>query len=176
MMSLRVDQARHAEAITLYSASLKTAFAHLSEHPDLKSEWAAPLKIIASRAKELKRTSGVDPQSSSQPITPRERPCLRSLQTNIGIVSCLRTLSSHCISCAGTKLECVIKELPNALQTRFTDAVAAERAGETARAATEYQAGVKLSAGFLKDYPEMKSSIAPKLQNIMAHAKQLAVQ
>lgn len=76
--------------------------------------------------------------------------------------------------CAGTKIERAIGELPDALQARFTDAVAAERAGETAKAAAEYQAGVKLSAGFLKDHPEMKTAIAPKLQEIVAHAKQLA--
>lgn len=77
---------------------------------------------------------------------------------------------------AGAKLEQVIVSLPEELQTSFADALAAERAGDVAKAAAEYQAGVKLSAGVLKEHPELKAAIAPTLQQIMAHAKQLATQ
>ena len=68
----------------------------------------------------------------------------------------------------------VIAQLPAELQAKFAGAVGAERAGGLAKAAAEYQAGVKLSAGHLKEHPETKAEIAPKLQQIMAHAKQLA--
>eukprot|EP01043_Picozoa_sp_COSAG02_P033380 COSAG02_NODE_2274_length_9257_cov_21.945840_8_plen_356_part_00 len=65
-------QGRNAEAVALYNGSLKAAFAHLSEHPELKPEWAAPLKGIALRAKELKQLGGLDHESPSEPMTPRE--------------------------------------------------------------------------------------------------------
>ena len=65
-------QGRNAEALALYNSSLKTAFAHLSEHAELKPEWAAPLKVIAMRAKELKLLGGLDHESQSEPMTPRE--------------------------------------------------------------------------------------------------------
>lgn len=73
-------QGRFAEAVALYNGSLKTAFAHLSEHPELKPEWAAPLKVIALRAKELKQLAGLDHESLSEPMTPREYHA-RTMQT-----------------------------------------------------------------------------------------------
>lgn len=78
------------------------------------------------------------------------------------------------VPASGARLERVIGELPDELQAKFSDAVAAERAGEAAKAAAEYQAGVKLSAGYLKEHPDAKPAIAPTLQQIMGHAKQLA--
>ena len=68
----------------------------------------------------------------------------------------------------------VIAQLPAELQAKFAGAVAAERSGELAKASAEYQAGAKLSAGYLKEHPETKGEIAPKLQQVMGHAKQLA--
>ena len=171
-------QGRNAEAVALYNESLKTAFAYVSEHPEVKSEWAKPLKAIALRTKELKTllVAAPDLGSAPDPVTPRAFwihaiECWRAGTAVVYVHAC----GPWWLLCsAGTKLQRVIDELPDALQTRFADAVAAERAGETSKAAAEYQAGVKLSAGFLKEHPEMKATIAPKLQEIIAHAKQLA--
>ena len=170
-------QRRNTEAVALYNESLKTAFAYVSEHPEVKSEWARPLKAIALRTKELKTLAAPDLGSAPDPVTPR---AFHDRNHAYECRSAGAAVDSHAcgpwwlLCSAGTKLQRVIDELPDALQTRFADAVAAERAGETSKAAAEYQAGVKLSAGFLKEHPEVKATIAPKLQEIMAHAKQLA--
>lgn len=170
-------QRRNAEAVALYNESLKTAFAYVSEHPEVKSEWAKPLKAIALRTKELKTllVAAPDLGSTPDPVTPRAFRSHAIECRGAGTAVDVHTFGPWWLRCcAGTKLQRVIDELPDALQTRFADAVAAERAGETSKAAAEYQAGVKLSAGFLKEHPEMKATIAPKLQEIIAHAKQLA--
>lgn len=66
---MRFVQKRSAEAVALYTESLKAAFAHLSEHPEVKSEWAAPLKAIANRVKELKQLASQDVDSLMTPRT-----------------------------------------------------------------------------------------------------------